>query len=322
MKIKILPCLFCALVLNLNAQVGDLDLTFDSDGIQSTPVLAYADFCNAIAVQNDGKIVVAGSVSNGADSDIGIVRLNQDGSLDNSFHFDGKVTRDIALADDEINAIAIQADGKIVVAGYTDNGVDYDFLIARFNTDGSSDNSFGSGGIVVTPIGSGDEFVNALVIQPDGRIVACGHTASATNYNFAIVRYTNGGLLDNSFGTGGKVTTSIGAYSDVARSLMLQSDGKLIAAGFSTDGSFMGDFALARYTSNGTLDASFSGDGIETFTIGSGDDLGYASALQSDGRILIAGHSWNGSNYDFAIARVTTNGTLDNTFSTDGKQTT
>ncbi len=154
-------------------------------------------------------------------------------------------------------AVAIQADGKIVAAGYSGHGdVMYDFLLARYTTSGKLDGSFGSGGKVLTDVGV-DDYAFSVAVQPDGKIVAAGLSTAKGSGDFALVRYTKSGALDASFGSGGKVLTDLGANSyDGASAVAVQADGKIVAAGFSrAKGS--GDFALVRYTTSGKLDASF-----------------------------------------------------------------
>ncbi len=192
--------------------------------------------------------------------------------------------------------MAIQSDGKIVVAEPYNNGSDLDFAVARYNSDGSLDTSFDGDGKVTTDIDSGDAAL-AMVIQSDGKILLAGY-GGGYKY-FALARYNSDGSLDNTFGTGGKVTTDIGGSYDLVYDIAIQSDGKIIVTGDSYNGNY--DFALARYTSNGSLDLSFDGDGKVTTPIGGGNDYAYDIAIQSDGKIVVAGYSDNGSNDDFAL---------------------
>lgn len=178
---------------------------------------------------------------------------------------------------------------------------------ARYNSNGTLDSGFGTGGITLTSVGGGDDEARAVAIQPDGRIVAAGHWQNGSNYDFALARFNADGSLDTSFGTGGKLTTAIGSSSEYARAVVVQADGRIVAAGFSniagTD-----DFALVRYNSDGTLDTSFGVGGKRTTSFGTGQDTAYALTLQPDGKLIAVGYSHNGSNYDFAVARYTTEG--------------
>ena len=144
---------------------------------------------------------------------------------------------------------------------------------------------------------------------------------NGSNYDFALVRYNSDGSLDTTFSGDGKLTTAIGSGNDYGYSVTVQADGKILVAGASHNGS-NDDFALVRYNTDGSLDTTFAGDGKLTTAIGSSDDYGRSVTLQADGKILVAGYSANGSNDDFALVRYNTDGTLDTTFSGDGKLTT
>ena len=226
------------------------------------------------------------------------------GELDTTFDTDGKVTTSIGSGDDYVNSVVLQSDGKIVAAGYSYNGSNYDFAIVRYNTDGSLDTTFDTDGKVTTPIASGDDRAYSVVLQSDGKIVAAGYSYNGSDNDFAIVRYNTDGSLDTTFDTDGKVTTPIGSRSDTAYGVVLQSDGKIVAAGYSFNGSD-NDFAIVRYNTNGSLDTTFGTGGKVTTPIGSGNEEANSVVLQSDGKIVVAGSSVNGSNYDFAVVRYT-----------------
>ena len=167
---------------------------------------------------------------------------------------------------------------------------------------GSLDSTFGTGGIVTTPIGNNDAYAYALGIQTDGRIVAAGYYADGSYYDFAVVRYNTNGSLDTTFGTGGIVTTPVGSGNAIANALGIQSDGRIVAAGSFYNGS-NDNFAVVRYNTDGSLDTTFGTGGIVTTPMGSGYDIAYSLAIQSDGRILAAGSSDNGSYNNFALMR-------------------
>jgi uncharacterized delta-60 repeat protein len=308
---------------------GTLDATFGFGGKVTTFIGASNDAATALGIQSDGKILAAGFSFNGANNDFALVRYNTDGNLDASlfgFGTGGKVTTPIGSFDDVAHALAIQSDGRIVVAGFASNGIKNDFALVRYNADGNLDLSFGIGGKVTTPIGSFDDVAHALAIQLDGKIVAAGYSAtSATNKDFALVRYNTDGNLDLSFGIAGKVITPVGIFDDVARSLAIQLDGKIVAAGHASNG-VDDDFALVRYNTDGILDAPFGlgGDGKVTTPIGSFNDIATALRIQLDGKIVAAGHSFTGVKNNFALVRYNTNGVLDAPFGLggDGKVTT
>ncbi len=300
---------------------GSLDTTFGTGGTVTTPIGSGNAIANALGIQSDGNIVATGSSYNGSNYDITLVRYKTNGSLDTTFGTGGIVTTPIGSYDAYAYALAIQSDGRIVVSGYSSNGSNYDFALVRYNTDGSLDTTFGTGGIVITPMGSGYDIAYALAIQSDGRILAAGNSYNGSNYNFALVRYNTNGSLDTTIGTGGIVTTSIGTGDSEALALGIQSDGNILAAGKSPDGS-NNDFALVRYNTNGSLDTTFGTGGIVTTPVGNGADYANALVIQSDGNILAAGKSLNGSHYDFTLVRYNTNGSLDTTFGTGGIVTT
>lgn len=234
------------------------------------------------------------------------------GDLDPTFDSDGAVTTNFGSLDEGINAVAIQADDrKIVVAGFSFNGADHDFALARYNWDGSLDAGFGTDGILTTSFGSGNDIAYSVALQPDGKIVVAGASDNGSDNDFALARYNSDGTLDAAFGIAGKLTTNLESYSeDEARAIAIQADGKIVIAGRRHLWA-----VLLRYHPNGDLDDSFGSGGIVR-------DNAYASAysiaMQPDGKIVAGGYSADGPTYDFALARYNSNGTLDNSFSTDG----
>ena len=300
---------------------GALDHTFGTNGVVITSVGDLSDYANSIAIQSDGKIIAAGSSYNGSDNDFAVVRYNSNGSLDNTYGTNGIVITSVGDSSDYANSIAIQSDGKIIAAGYSYNGSDYDFALVRYNSNGSLDNTFGTNGVVTTSVGDSSDYANSIAIQSDGKIIAAGNSFNGSDDDFAVVRYNSNGALDNTFGTNGIVITSVGDSSDYARSIAIQSDSKIIAAGYSYNGSDF-DLALVRYNSNGSLDNTFGTNGIVITSVGDSSDYANSIAIQSDGKIIAAGNSFNGSDFDFALVRYNSNGALDNTFGTNGVVTT
>ena len=292
---------------------GSLDTSFGGgDGIVTTAVGLNSDIANGMAVLSNGKILLVGNAVISGSNQIALVQYNADGTLDTSFGGgDGIATSGIVASDG--NSIAIQADGKIVVVGtYSSN-----FLVARFNSDGTLDTGFGSSGSTSVDFNGSTDIGNSVVIQSDGKIVMSGRNFSGTSFDFAMARFNTNGTLDTSFDGDGKVTTDIGTNSDDnGYRLTLQSDGKIVVAGWS-DAAGTADFALARYNSNGSLDTTFSGDGKLTTSIGSGGDLGQAVTVQSDGKIIVAGQSSSAGN-NFGVVRYLADGTLDTSFNGTG----
>ncbi len=295
---------------------GDLDSTFGGDGKVTTAVGSSSDYAESVAIQSDGKIVVAGISDIGSKYNFAVVRYDTSGNLDSSFDGDGKVTTAIGGGTDEAQSVAIQSDGKIVVAGISWNGSNhYDFAVVRYDTSGNLDSTFGNDGKVTTAIGSDADYAQSVAIQSDGKIVVVGSSYNGSSYDFAVVRYDTSGNLDSTFGGDGKVITDLwGERNDYAYSVAIQSDGKIVAVGVTG-----GDFALVRYNTDGTLDTSFNFLGRVIIDLGSSHDYAQSVAIQSDGKIVAAGYSWNGSSEDFALVRCSTDGSLDNTFDGDGK---
>jgi uncharacterized delta-60 repeat protein len=296
---------------------GHLDRRFGAGGRVVTAFggSGNADVANAVAIDWNGKVVVAGySYSDAsASTDFALARYNPDGTLDSTFNSTGKVLTDLSGSGntDAAQAVAIDSNGKIVVAGYSNaSGISYDFALARYNRDGTLDRSFNSTGKVLTDFsgsGSGD-VAYALALQSDGKIVVAGLSdASGIPYDFALARYNPDGTLDSAFNFTGKVFTDFSESGsvDVARALAIQSDGKIVAAGYSHAGGISNDFALARYNPDGTLDGSFNSTGkiLTDFSGSESQDEGSAVAIQSDGKIVAAGFSDVSGTSDFAIAR-------------------
>ena len=289
-----------------HAAPGDLDASFSGDGKQTTD-FGDSDHGQAVAIQADGKIVVAG----GSGANFALARYSADGSLDTAFSGDGKVTTEPG-ASFYARSVAIQADGKIAVAG----GSGTDLALARYRADGSLDTAF-SGGTVTTDLG-GSDYAQSLAIQADGRIVVAGSSGA----DFALARYRADGSLDTSFSGDGKVTTDLGG-SDQAQTVAIAGGGQIVVAG----GSDGDKFALARYRADGSLDTSLSGDGTVTTPLGG--HTADAAAIRFDGSIVVAGarHVVPTGEYelpqdDLALARYTADGALDTSFGTGGRQTT
>lgn len=300
---------------------GVLDRTFGSGGQVITEFAGGAD-ADAVAVQHDGKIVVAGTAGVNGDkpATFALARYNRDGSLDRSFGTGGRVTTSLdgyaAAA-----AVVIQADGKLVVVGTAglDHAHDSSFALVRYGTDGSLDPSFGRGGIVMTNLAvDGDDEAYTAAIQADQRVVVAG--VSDSSPGFVLTRYNRDGKLDGSFGSHGTVSTP---FSGGARpnALAVQPDGGLVAAGVARWSSSNSTFALARYHPNGSLDATFGSHGRVTTNVTAGADWANSVALERNGRIVVAG-SAGSANSRFALARYNRDGSPDATFGHGGRVTT
>ena len=299
---------------------GTLDTTFDTDGKVTTSIIGVDDGITGLAIQTDGKILAAGYALSGSNYVFALARYNADGSLDTTFDTDGKVTTSILGVDSFANAMSLQSNGKIVLAGGAYNGTNYDVALARYNADGSLDTTFDTDGKVTTGVLAGNDGANAVKVRSDGKIVAAGYAFSGASSSFAVVRYNADGSLDTAFDTDGKVTTSILAVEDGATGVAIQADNKVVASGYAKNGTVL-NFAIARYNTDGSLDTSFDTDGKVTTAMLAGNDAANAVAVQSNGKIVVAGAASNVANYDLAAARYNANGSLDTSFDTDGKVT-
>jgi uncharacterized delta-60 repeat protein len=307
------------------AAAGDLDQTFGVGGKVTADFGRYSSIGNALAIQTDGKIIAAGNSSAIGiffGDDFIVARFNPDGSLDSTFGSGGRVITDFFAYQDQIRDVAIQPDGKIVAVGFArTSAVPLSYVaIVRYNPDGSVDQSFGSGGTVLTLPPGGFGFGNAVVVQPDGRIVVAGRSDDEGSADFALWRYNPDGTVDSSFGDGGFVSTDFFGGFNGAFSLILQPDGKLVAGGFEGHDSTGSNYALVRYNPDGGLDATFgSGGRVSTDFFGL-DEIGRALALQSDGKLVMAGEVRpNEDDSLFGVARYNPNGTLDSSFGSGGK---
>ena len=308
---------------------GSLDTSFDVDGRNYVGLPGGGrQTATAAALQADGKIVVAGETypDPQGQSDVLVMRFNADGSLDNAFHPGGPEGAGIRVIDyayfDSAQDVLIQPDGKIVVAG--DGGPGSHLAIARMNPDGTADTSFDLDGQIGIDFGSFFDGAAAAALQADGKIVVVGHTYAQPNgpFDVAVARLNGNGSLDTSFDPGGpdgagKKTIDYGG-NDFGNDVLVQPDGKIVLVGA---GNPDGDFAVTRLNPDGSYDGSFDFDGTIGIDFGPGDGA-QAAALQANGKIVVAGYTTAaGIADDPAITRLQPGGSLDTTFSSDGKLT-
>jgi uncharacterized delta-60 repeat protein len=304
------------------ARAGDIDTSFGVNGAAYDSIGSPAA-ARAIVVQSDGRIIAAGDASNGSNQDFALVRYNSDGTRDTTFGSTGVVLTAITAGDDIARAVAVlEPDGLIVVAGEAVNGSERDFAVVRYLANGSLDTSFGIGGKVTIAFGTSDDAASALLAQPDGKIVAVGSATVNGQKVFALTRLNADGTPDASFGSQGKVTTAFGLGAAQATAVVLQSDMKIVVGG-SAQTDFPAkpaniDFALARYNTDGSLDASFGTGGIVTTSFGSRRDAINALSVDANGTLLAAGVAAIGSADAFAYARYMPDGSLDATFRKTG----
>jgi uncharacterized delta-60 repeat protein len=303
---------------------GRLDSTFGNGGKVTVTFGSVSDYLFKVVLQPDTKIVAVGSTNATA---FLVARFNADGSLDQAFGTNGSVEITFGDQTAEARAVALQGDGKIIVVGVSGAG-SYselnDFVLARYNSDGSLDQSFGSGGKVKTHFPGVDNTgssATSVVLQPDGKLVVGGYykQSDRTPHQFALARYNSNGTLDSAFGQAGKVMTRVGLGDAFSFGIALQSNGRIVLAGYS-DTILDHDFSLVGYTANGTLDSTFGNGGFVTTDFSGGsDDIAYAMTMQADGKLVVAGRTGDYPQNDFALARYSSDGQLDQTFGAAGK---
>ena len=314
---------------------GDLDATFGVGGILTTNFGGTYDWAYAVAVQPDGRIVAAGVSNAGETYDFALARYTADRSLDPTFGDGGIVTTDFGGSYDWAYALALQPDGKLVVAGVSDRSGSRDFALARYLPNGALDGGFGEAGLVTGSLRLLTvDTVRGLAVQPDGRIVAAGVTfedevSLRPNGDFMIARYTAAGQPDVTFGVGGTVTTDFeGSSYDELYALALQPDGRILTAGVTDSGGGPGilfgadDLALARYTPEGLLDNDFGRGGKAVIDLKSRDEEIRALTLAPDGKIVVAGYREGERQGDLMVGRLDRQGAPDASFGQGGFVTT
>jgi uncharacterized delta-60 repeat protein len=304
---------------------GSLDRSFNGTGIVTTVIDGSVAAGAAMAIQADGKIVVVGASQRNAHDSMALIRYNPDGSVDQSFGEAGKVITSFSEQWARATSVVVQPDQKIVVAGYTETG-EVVGLIIRYNQNGSLDQTFNGTGIVRTDVPTGGwAGIYSVKLQPDGKIVAAGFGGPLSAHAFAVFRYNPDGTPDTTFNLTGQILTIIGNIYDTASALAIQPDGRIVVAGsvqvVDVRGRSQLIFCVVRYNDDGTLDSSFNHSGKATTFIAY-HDAAQSVAIQPDGKIIVGGWSYNGSTEDFALARYSPNGTLDRSFNGTGTVTT
>lgn len=300
---------------------GAPDPSFGTNGVTTTFIGTGDARAKAVAIQNNGDIVVAGLSVVDSREVLTVARYNEKtGALDNTFNGNGIVQTPVGTGWSAAHAVAIDAEGRIMAAGYGQSGPDYVMALVRYQTNGQLDPTFGSEGIVTTQFSLGNDVAHGLAIAgPDNIFVAGISHTMGSNSDVAIAMYKSSGELNGAFGTGGKYRhASVGAFNEYGFALTVQRDGKPVIAGHTN--SLFHDVLVTRYTPSGALDAEFGVNGIVTSDYGTGTDYGEASAvvLQSDDKIVVAGLRGIENKIDFALMRYLPNGSVDRTFGDTG----
>ena len=317
---------------------GTLDAGFGTAGQVTVPFNGSVfDVAQGVAIQADGKIIVVGSMTVNGQGDFALARFNANGALDTGFGANGLVTTDFAGNADSARRVVVQSDGKLVVAGYATGGAgatsDTDFGVARYNSDGSLDGTFGTTGKVRTNIAGKTDLCQGLALQADGKIVLVGRVAASggVDPDFGIARYNADGSMDTTFGAAfnGIIRTDFGKGNwEEASDVALQADGKILVIGRVRVGTVF-NFALARFGTDGVADLTFGNAGlvVTAFSPPSNvpnapSDVANGLVVQADGKIVVVGQNANaGVNPDFAAARYLSSGALDPGFGAAGKVT-
>ncbi|MCW5212439.1 hypothetical protein VU04_05980, partial [Desulfobulbus sp. TB] len=237
-----------------------LDTGFGEKGKAAVNLGSYGNQANAVLVQPDSKILVGGSTSSTADLDFMLFRLLADGSLDSEFNIDGMVSTAVGSNDDEVFALALQKDGKILAAGYSSNNGSRDFALARYNSDGSLDRDFGLEGLVVTAISDSDDEITSVAVQDDGKILLTGTALGDEGRVVVLSRYQQNGSPDTAFADEGFMLSAVGTDAQ-AESLLLTDDGHILIAGTYQEGKNTALMVLG-YNADGYLDTSFGYEGV------------------------------------------------------------
>jgi uncharacterized delta-60 repeat protein len=299
----------------LFAQPGTLDNSFGVFGVALYTFFVPVNHGEALALQADGKILVAGHLIDTTYDKAFVIRLTSSGTADPGFN---QFISDASIGNEYARAVAVQSDGKIVLAGHV-AAVDSDFLVIRLLSNGDLDSTFGTNGAVIAGFspGSIDE-TNDLVIQPDGKILIAGWTRTVDK-DVAVLRFNSDGSPDSTFGVNGKVATDISGNFEEAHSIKLLPGGRIVVAGFSSSPFTAQDVMVARYQSDGTIDSSFDADGIALLNINSDDEAALDMEVQPDGKIVTAGYAYSVFTYaDNLLVRFDTTGALDTSFNGTG----
>lgn len=304
---------------------GTLDPTFGDGGMVVLTFAGENASADAVLVQPDGKVVVGGVKTPAGDS-FALVRLTSNGALDPTFGSGGVAQTRVGNTSHAVRAVALQPDGKILLAGYTRFvGQNFDFAVLRYSANGVLDPTFGTDGVVLTDFSSRTDQAMAMALMGDGRIVLSGQTLSddLTIGDMAFARYNADGSLDTTFGNGGRAMVDVRGTPDQARGIALLAGGKIVAAGTSRDPAVSRtDIAAVRLNADGTLDPAFGTAGVFVTSFGGpGSQTANAVVLDPTGRPVLGGSYGTTAPRDFSVIRLTAAGAFDPTFGSSGLAT-
>ena len=298
---------------------GEPDLMFSGDGQQIVPSIGYG---HGVALQGDGKIVVAAEAVFESSSGWRIARFESDGTPDSTFGGgDGIVATDLNPGETDAPLdVVIQPDGKIVVVGFKGLSDGWRFAVVRYEANGDLDPEFANGGIRIASIGLASR-ATAVALRPNGKIVVVGHAQKGDEIHSGVARFLSNGNLDPTFSGDGKLITRLGVV-DRASDVAVQSNGAIVVVGRAAPAGGGGvDFGVARFRPGGRLDPNFSGDGLVRTDFRGEDDWAQSVAIQANGKIVVGGYAATlaNSRSNFAIARYTAAGRLNLSFGNRGR---
>lgn len=293
---------------------GSLDTSFGTNGIVNTQLISSLIFNNGglkFLLQDDGKIVLVGNSASNNIQLMRLMRFTANGQLDTTFGTNGQVNLNSLYQFGDLSSvtnISQTTDGQFQLIISSQLNI---IFILKFSNSGVLDTTFGSNGIssITTPQDSSSVYPKDIYSLPNGDNLIASWITLNGQYDFCMFKIKSNGAIDNAFGTNGFVITDLGTSSDYSESITVQPDGKILVGGTANF-----KYALVRYTSNGNLDTTFNTTGIILTTVGSTSNS-TDMYLANDGKIILAGNIV----HDFGCVRYNTNGTLDNTFGTNGK---
>ena len=291
---------------------GSLDRSFGVGGVVTTSFGVDYATARAEAIDTDGNIVAVGGTADFTNGTFAVARYDLTGHLDTTFDTDGTVTTAIGT-NSYATGVGFEPDGKVVVSGYTSNGFG-DVAVARYDTDGSLDPAWATGGIATEPIGDHAEYASSLAVQADGKVLVTGSTDTAAGRDLFTLRFNTDGTLDPTWSSDGIVTTSIGAWT-LGGGIALDPSGDVVVTGSTRGADSTLNFTVLRYTAGGILDDQFGSGGIVTKSLSSGDDRANAVTTDPSGRVVVVGSASD----KLAVVRLLDDGTLDSSFGSEGK---
>lgn len=309
---------------SIHAQDGRLDSSFANKGLSVLKSIGdRSDFPATMFITSEGKNVQVASAATDSNTHYVLVRRDEDGSPDKKFGIGGVAMADVDGRDGNAFSAVELADGKYMLVGNSlkKNFSKYDLILMRFNYNGTVDSSFGDNGNVAYSIGDdySNDYPTALLLQPDGKLVATGYTSISGQYVFFAARFLPDGTPDKSFGAKGRKLIPLETNLLFSHNGALQADGKILIVGEIQRADYEFDFTTIRLNSDGSLDKTFGRDGKVVTDFGGNNDFAYGIALQHDGKILVAGYYNAGAKANAGIIRYNTDGSVDKSFGVNGK---